>query len=65
VPTPSEWARLAAPASAEAYARELYAALRRADELGLAVVVAVLPDRSAGPLAEAVRDRLTRAAHSA
>jgi hypothetical protein len=61
--TPEPWTRLAAPDSAEAYARELYAALRRADELGLAVVVAVLPDPSGGPLAAAVRDRLTRAAH--
>ncbi len=37
---------------AEDYARDLYAALRRADELGLATVVAVLPEarrRAAGP----------------
>jgi tRNA threonylcarbamoyl adenosine modification protein (Sua5/YciO/YrdC/YwlC family) len=65
VPTPDGWVRLIAPASAEAYARQLYAALRRADELGLDVVVAVLPDPVGGPLAEAVRDRLTRAAHPA
>jgi L-threonylcarbamoyladenylate synthase len=61
--TPPGWTRLAAPASAEEYARQLYAALRRADELGLAAVVAVLPDADAGPLALAVRDRLARAAH--
>jgi L-threonylcarbamoyladenylate synthase len=65
VATPEGWARLAAPASPEEYARALYAALRRADVLGLAVVVAVLPDPSGGALALAVRDRLTRAAHPA
>ncbi len=63
VPTPEGWTRLAAPTTAEEYARDLYAALRRADELELPVVVAVLPDASGGPLALAVRDRLARAAH--
>jgi L-threonylcarbamoyladenylate synthase len=63
VTTPSGWVRLAAPTSAEEYAHGLYAALRRADELGLATVVAVLPDRGSGALAEAVADRLARAAH--
>jgi len=63
VATPRGWVRLAAPRSAEQYAHGLYAALRRADELGLAAVVAVPPDPAAGPLAQAVADRLTRAAH--
>jgi L-threonylcarbamoyladenylate synthase len=63
VPTPSDWVRLAAPTSAAEYAHCLYAALRRADDLGLATIVAVPPDLSAGPLAEAVADRLRRAAH--
>jgi hypothetical protein len=63
VVTPPGWTRLAAPANAEQYARDLYAALRRADELHLDVVVAVLPEASGGPLALAVRDRLARAAH--
>ncbi len=63
VTTPDGWTRLAAPVTAEEYARQLYAALRRADELGLEVVVAVLPDADGGPLALAVRDRLARAAH--
>jgi L-threonylcarbamoyladenylate synthase len=63
VVTPAGWARLAAPGSAEQYARDLYGALRRADRLGLDVVVAVLPDAAGGPLALAVRDRLARAAH--
>jgi L-threonylcarbamoyladenylate synthase len=63
VDTPEGWTRLTAPMSAEEYARGLYAALRRADQLGLAGVVAVLPDPAGGPLALAVRDRLARAAH--
>ncbi len=44
------------------YARSLYADLRAADERGVNVVVAVLP-RAAG-LGYAIRDRLTKAAHS-
>ena len=63
VATPVGWVRLAAPGDTAGYAHDLYAALRRADELGLALVVAVLPDPAAGPLALAVRDRLARAAH--
>ena len=65
VATPAGWARLSAPGTGEEYARDLYAALRRADELGMATVVAVLPDSGEGALAQAVRDRLARAAHSA
>lgn len=64
VATPGGWTRLAAPTNAEEYARGLYAALRRADELDLDVVVAVHPDASGGPLALAVRDRLARAAQA-
>lgn len=60
-PTPPGWVRLAAPADAVQYARDLYRALRRADDLGLTLVVAVLPDPGE-PLAHAVRDRLARAA---
>jgi L-threonylcarbamoyladenylate synthase len=63
VDTPDGWTRLAAPVTAEEYARELYAALRAGDARGLEVVVAVLPDPDGGPLALAVRDRLARAAH--
>ena len=62
VPTPVGVVRLAAPADATGYARCLYAALREADALGLAQVLAVPPEDD-GPLATAVRDRLTRAAH--
>ncbi|TAK70199.1 MAG: threonylcarbamoyl-AMP synthase [Actinomycetota bacterium] len=60
VPTPGGFVRLAAPTDASGYARILYAALRRADLLGLQVIVAVPPS---GPgIAAAVRDRLDRAA---
>jgi L-threonylcarbamoyladenylate synthase len=55
--------RLVAPADADEYAQDLYAALRRADDLGLVAVVAVLPpDEGIG---HAVRDRLRRAARGA
>jgi L-threonylcarbamoyladenylate synthase len=51
---------LATPRSAEEYAHDLYAALRRADELGLEIVVAVPPE--AVGIGAAVADRLRRAA---
>ena len=58
--TPVGVRRLGAPVDTQAYARMLYAALRRADEEALEVVVAVLPaDEGIG---HAVRDRLRRAA---
>lgn len=61
VPTPVGVVRLAAPRSADEYARMLYAALRQGDALGLSRIVAVPP--SDGGIGIAVRDRLTRAAH--
>jgi L-threonylcarbamoyladenylate synthase len=60
VPTPSGVLRLASPADDAAYARTLYAALRLADREGVATVLAVAP--TGGPLADAVIDRLRRAA---
>jgi L-threonylcarbamoyladenylate synthase len=60
VASPRPVHRLAGPADAQEYAQELYAALRRADELGLVAVVAVLPP--AEGIGSAVRDRLRRAA---
>ncbi|WP_088318469.1 L-threonylcarbamoyladenylate synthase [Kineosporia sp. R_H_3] len=60
VPTPPGVVRLAAPPDTAAYAHALYAALRAADELGLDRVVAVPPE--GGELADAVLDRLRRAA---
>lgn len=61
VPTPAGLQRLAAVESVADYARELYRALRAADEQGLVSVIALPP--VGVDLAFAVRDRLTRAAH--
>lgn len=62
VTTPRGAVRLCAPNTNEEYAASLYRALREADSLDLQTVVAVAPE---GPgLAEAIRDRLQRAAHS-
>ena len=60
VATPSGVLRLASPVDADQYARELYAALRAADEAGATLVAAVPP--SSGSIADAVIDRLLRAA---
>jgi L-threonylcarbamoyladenylate synthase len=54
--------RLAAPKSHEEFAHDLYAALRAADEQGLATVVVQQPEGDG--IAIAIRDRLKRAAHS-
>jgi L-threonylcarbamoyladenylate synthase len=51
--------RLVAPFDENEYAQDLYAALRRADDLGLVAVVAVLPPEAG--IGSAVRDRLRRA----
>jgi L-threonylcarbamoyladenylate synthase len=53
--------RLAAPKSAEEFARVLYAALRAADEQGLQTVVVAQP--AGDGIAIAIRDRLKRAAN--
>jgi L-threonylcarbamoyladenylate synthase len=53
--------RLAAPTTHEEFARVLYAALRAADEKGLATVVVQQPQGDG--IAVAIRDRLKRAAH--
>ncbi len=58
--TPLGAIRLASPSSVEQYARDLYSALRSADQLGLKKVAVLVPE-GAG-LAEAIRDRLTKAA---
>ncbi len=59
-PLPDGVVVLEAVGDAEGYARSLYRRMREADELGAAVLVAVLP--AAERLGLAVRDRLTRAA---
>ena len=58
--TPTGVTRLAAPKNIDEFARDLYAALRKADELGLAEVVVEQP--TGDGLAIAIRDRLMRAA---
>jgi L-threonylcarbamoyladenylate synthase len=62
VSTPVGAVRLCAPHSIEEYAACLYRALREADSLKLTHVIAVPP--SGDGLAEAIRDRLQRAAAS-
>lgn len=59
--TPAGVVRLAAPASPEEYAHDLYAALRAADAHGLPRVVAITP--SGTGIVAAIRDRLARASH--
>ena len=54
--------RLAAPRTHQEFAQVLYAALRAADEQGLATVVVQQPQGNG--IAIAIRDRLKRAAHS-
>jgi L-threonylcarbamoyladenylate synthase len=57
--TPIGVTRLAAPKNIDEFARDLYAALRKADDLGLTEVVVEQPQGDG--LAIAIRDRLTRA----
>jgi L-threonylcarbamoyladenylate synthase len=61
IPTPNGVIRLMAPSTIEQYARDLYRALRLADQKGLEVVVVLQPGGEG--LAAAIRDRLQRAAH--
>lgn len=61
VTTPEGATRLLAPDAADAYARGLYDALRRADAAGIAFIVAVPPDPDAEGVSEAIADRLRRA----
>ncbi len=59
VSTPAGVIRLASPTSVEEYSRTLYHALREADKMNLATVVAIQPHGEG--LAIAIRDRLLRA----
>ena len=61
VVSPDGVVRLAAPATHADFARVLYAALRSADQQGLATVVVQQPQGDG--IAIAIRDRLMRAAH--
>jgi len=58
--TPVGAIRLASPDSLEEYARDLYSALRSADQQGLKKVAVLTPEGTG--LAEAIRDRLTKSA---
>jgi L-threonylcarbamoyladenylate synthase len=58
--TPTGVTRLAAPKNSQEFARDLYSALRKADELGLAEVVVEQPQGNG--IETAIRDRLSRAA---
>jgi L-threonylcarbamoyladenylate synthase len=57
--TPEGVIRLAEPNNTQEFARDLYAALRKADEMGLAEVVVEQPQGEG--IAIAIRDRLERA----
>jgi L-threonylcarbamoyladenylate synthase len=59
IATPPQVTRLASPTSEEEYAQQLYAALRKADQLGLEKVVAITP--TGDGIALAIRDRLGKA----
>ena len=59
--TPTGVTRLAAPKNADEFARDLYTALRKADELGLQEVVVEQPQGEG--IAIAIRDRLLRASN--
>jgi L-threonylcarbamoyladenylate synthase len=61
IETPSEVLRLASPKNIVEYAHQLYDALRNADNLKISHVVIIKP-KGLG-LAEAIRDRVERAAH--
>ncbi|CAB4916976.1 unannotated protein [freshwater metagenome] len=63
VATPAHVVRLLSANDVQAYAHNLYAALRDADQQGVTDVVAIAPEGNTG-LADAIRDRLTRAAAS-
>lgn len=58
--TPKGVSRLCSPTSVDEFAAELYRALRRADNLGLVELVIQIPEGDG--LAEAIRDRIVRAA---
>ena len=59
-PTPAGLTRLAAPATIEDFAHELYSSLRAGDDLKLKAIYVVSP--SGDGLAQAINDRLNRAA---
>jgi L-threonylcarbamoyladenylate synthase len=63
IATPANVVRLLSADDVQTYAHNLYAALRDADQQGVTDVVAIAPEDNTG-LADAIRDRLSRAAAS-
>jgi L-threonylcarbamoyladenylate synthase len=61
ITTPTGAIRLASPSNVEQFARDLYAALREGDVRDLTKIAVILPEGDG--LAEAIRDRITKAAH--
>jgi len=61
IKTPEGVIRLASPNTVQQFARDLYAALREGDARGLTKIIVSQPEGEG--LAEAIRDRLKRAAH--
>jgi L-threonylcarbamoyladenylate synthase len=61
ISTPNGAIRLASPNTVEQYARDLYAALREGDARELTKIAVILPEGDG--LAEAIRDRITKASH--
>lgn len=59
--TPAGAIRLASPSSVEQFARDMYSALRSADQQSLKKVAVLVPEGNG--LAEAIRDRLNKAAN--
>lgn len=60
--TPTGLTRLASPVSSQAYASELYAALRLGDDLGLTTIYLCPPPNDG--IGTAIQDRIRRAAHN-
>ena len=60
VPSPNGSIRLASPVTIQDFAKQLYAALRSADEQGLSQVKIAIP--IGGGIAEAIKDRIYKAA---
>ena len=61
IPTPTNIVRLSAPKDVQDFARSLYSSLRKADQSGIGRIVVAQPEGEG--LAEAIRDRLAKAAN--
>ena len=61
IPTPINVVRLSAPKDVQDFARSLYSSLRKADQNGMTRIVVAQPEGEG--LAEAIRERLSKAAN--